>query len=313
MDSNVVTIAMGHSPGIGDAILAAPAVAALRDKLHAEGKRLHFRIPSEHLAIVRMLGCADKYDLHRGARNGELAIDYLYRDGHKQDWGNPHVHRTDVIARYLGVESEELRPAMAAVPPQITEDVRSRFTDVFGVDPTSCVGIAFESANPHRALPKSYIKQLCDAILGMGLTPVLLGKTALGVQRVGTIDLTGKTELTFALAIIEQLGAIVTTDSATLHLAGVVGTPMVACFTLFDPASRLKYYAGPKEAVTASGIVAEEEFPAGPFPKAAAGQWAETIKPSDIIAALRRLIGVEQPAEPLVLVPQDGMQIRGER
>ena len=176
--------------------------------------------------------------------------------------------------------------------------------DAFGVDPTACVGVCLESANPHRALPKSYGRILVDGIKGMGLTPVLLGKTALQIENVGAVDLTGTTDLVYLIGLIEQLAAVVTTDCAVMHFTGMLGTPMVGCFTVYDPATRLRYYAGTAKIVTATGPVGDEEFPAGPDTKAEPGAWAATIKPEQILSALRELVGAEDSA-PKIILPGD--------
>jgi glycosyltransferase involved in cell wall biosynthesis len=302
VDPTTLTVVMEGTTSLSDIVCAAPAVDALRRQADAKSCDLHLRVAPAHLPLVKILGCADAYETRPNPGGGELSIDALYKDGPRNGWGDPAQHRTEVIARHLDVEPDELNPAIAQIPPTVADAVRSRFMDAFGIDPTLCVGISLESVSPHRALPKLYAKILAEGVKGMGLTPVLLGRTALNVTNVGVIDLTGKTDLIYLVGLIEQLSAIVTTDSAILHFAGMVGTPMVACFTIRAPETQLRYYAQPAKSITAIGPVDGEEFPAGPNTKAAPGAWAATIKPEQILAALRELVGAEGSG-PKILVP----------
>jgi glycosyltransferase involved in cell wall biosynthesis len=289
---DTLTVVMEQTPSLSAVIQATTAISALRQERAEDGKRTHFRILPEHLPIVGMLSCADAYET-RSHGGEELILDASFAD---------HAPRS-LVERYaqrLGVSPDNLAPTIAEIAPAVQEDVRSRFISAFDIDPTLCVGVGLESADPHRALPKAYAQMLAAGIKGMGLTPVLLGRTALNIQSVGTIDLTGKTDLTYLIGLIEQLSAIVTTDSAMLHFAGMVGTPMVACFTINEPASRLRYYASTVESLTATGPIDGERFPAGPGTKAAPGAWAATITPEAILAALRRLVGAEDTGPKLI-------------
>ena len=291
-----VTVAMDASAGLGDLILAAPALVALAKKHRAEGRRTHLRVSPTHLSVARFMGCADAYEIRGTAPCMELLL--------RVEEGDPTTHRTDLIAKYLGLDVEDLKPLRVTLPTigaasdpcdgeGWQKKIRAQFLDTFGIDPAECVGIACESSDPHRALPMGYIHQLEAGVRSMGRTPVVLGRTALSIQRLGTIDMTGKTSITYMIGLIDQLAAVISTDSAPLHIAGMLGTPLVGCFTLFDPDTRLRYYAGDIETVTAAPIVGGEDFPAGHGTKLAAGAWAATITPDEIMQALRRLLKVE--------------------
>jgi hypothetical protein len=301
MLENPLTVIMEHSPGLGDLVLAAPAIAALRQRIE---RPIHLQVPASHIALARMLGCADRITTGSPRKGEEIRIDDLYRDGHKAGWGDPRGSRTEVIAHHLGVPVEDLAPNIVMLDPAIQDQVRSRFIEVFNVDPVSCVGVCLESANPHRALPKSYFKPLCDGIRALGLTPVLLGRTAIEMRETRVVNLTSQTDLAYLVGLISLLGAMITVDSAVLHFAAMVGTPMVPCYTTNDPAAWLRYYAVQAVPVPAIGPIGDEEFPAGPMTKAAPGAWAETITPERILAALRQLLDVED-AGPKVLRPEE--------
>lgn len=302
---NATTIVLEHGPGLGDLAMMAPAFMAFQKKLNDEGRRLHVRCPHSHLAVMKLLGVADGVETRRTGDTEEVRIHDLWHPHHRDGWGDPNGHRADVVAQKLGVGDVELQPVFAAIPPEAQEATRSRFIDAFGVDPTSCVGIALESSNPQRTLPATWLQTFVDGIKGLGLTPVLLGQNALHYRKLGVADLTGQTDLPFLIGILEQLGAVICADSSTMHFAGMVGTPIVPVFTLFSPESRLKYYTSPYQAVCATSI-GEEQFPTGIKTKVKPGQWQGTISPQDVLDALRTLLGVG--SEVKIIKPGDARE-----
>jgi ADP-heptose:LPS heptosyltransferase/glycosyltransferase involved in cell wall biosynthesis len=295
---------MQHGPGLGDLVMAGPALRAL--KRQEPGRTIRLGIPRSHLEMAKLYQLADEYDVQDiGEANRYVAIHDLYHPKHQGDWGNPRVHRSEVIAQHLGVDITELEPFAVTLDTELLAQVRARFMEAFGIDPAGCVVIALESANPHRALPVQYIHHLAAQVQRMGATPVVTGRNALGIRTHGVVDLTGQTDMPYLASLLALVGAVVTTDSATLHLAGAVGTPTVGCFTLFAPEARLGYYEAPWVAVVPphGTKVAGEEFPTGPKPKAQPGEWAAQLKPDTIAQALAKLMNVE-PEEPRLVVPE---------
>ena len=289
---NATTIVLEHGPGLGDLTMMAPAFAALKRKLNHEGHRLHLRVPHSHLTVAKLLSVADAIETKRTGETEEIHLHDLWHPVHKENWGEPHTHRADVVARRLGVGDVELAPIFATVPSEGQEATRSQFLSSFGTEPSSCVGISLESGNPQRALPSGWMQTLIDGVQAMDLTPVLLGQQALNCRLVGVADLTGQTDIQFLIGIIDQMGALICSDSSIMHFGGMVGTPLVPIFTLFAPESRLKYYTSPAEPVCASDV-GEEAFPIGPVTAAPPGAWAATISPDTILASLRKLLGVD--------------------
>lgn len=83
-----------------------------------------------------------------------------------------------------------------------------------------------------------------EKIVWMGLRPV-----PQGALDGGMVDLTGRTDLAQAAAVLQRARVLVCNDSGLMHLAEAVGTPVVA---LFGPTSR---EAGFAPALPASRIV----------------------------------------------------------
>jgi ADP-heptose:LPS heptosyltransferase/glycosyltransferase involved in cell wall biosynthesis len=294
-------VKMLHGPGVGDMVMAGPALRAL--KKQDPERTIRLAIPRTHLELAKLYQLADEYDVQDVNEADErVCIHDLYYPEHQGDWGNPDVHRSAVIAQHVGVDPDELEPFAVTVDPEMLKQVRGQFLETFDVDPSSGVVIALESGNAHRALPIGYIQQLASQVKRMGGTPIITGLQQRGIRTHGVIDMTGQTSLPFMAALVALAGAVVTVDSATLHMAAAVGTPVVGVFTLFQPAARLSYYEAPWVGVIPpeGTELGGQRFPAGPFPKANPGEWAQTIDVKTIVEALAKLLGVEQAKPTLV-------------
>lgn len=298
-------VRMLHDPGFGDLMMAAPALRALRKR-----GTVALEVQRSHLDIAALLSLADYYTTPDGDQplladsHSVKDLSRLYYPQRDASWTSTTVPRFEVIAKVLGVSPEELEPFGADLPAKMLQDAEQAFVDRFGVPPRSCVGLAFQSGSPHRALPNGLYRALHPKLKELGLIPVVLGSRAMGIETMGVIDLTGKTDTTALLGIIAHLGAVVSADTSILHFAGALGTPTVGCYTLFSPETRW-CYAADHEAVVPERPVGSETFPAGVYTKAPEGEWASQITASRVAAALRELLGVEQPAAPVLTLPED--------
>lgn len=294
-ETRVVTM---HQPqSIADLIQLAPVLRALRER----GHRVHLRVPYTHLDVARLLDSADALETRAtGKDQVEIPMDQLFLPRPTEAWLDPRRSRTEVMAEAAGITDKELKPYAIQVPESIRQSVRAKFLDAFGVDPTVCVGLSLQDPHPHRALPDQYLPQLCEGIKALGLTPVLLGGRALNVKKLGVIDLTGHADASYEFALCEQLGAVVAADNDALHYAAAFGTPVVGCFNIVTPETRLRWYAGACQVLTAEldakgkpSPIGGETYPAGYATQAPAHAWGTRIKPGQILAALRTLLGVE--------------------
>lgn len=86
--------------------------------------------------------------------------------------------------------------------------------------------------------PKEYFSELISLVSARGLRPVLIGgaeDAALDADLAraagpAALDLTGKLSIMESAAVLARSAALVTNDSAPLHLAEAVGTPVIAFF-----------------------------------------------------------------------------------
>lgn len=300
-DSVDVLVAMEANPGLGDMLMAGPALRALR-----EHGKVRLRIPRSHLDVARLFGLADQYET--SATDGAIAarvhcLTELYHPKHTGTWGDPNRSRVETIAEHLGVETTALEPFVATLPQGLEEGVTARFLEQFGLDLAMCVVLVFESSNPHRALPKAYLQQTFGRLKRLDLVPVVVGSKPLGIRLHGVVDMTGQTDLATLVGLIAGAGAAICTDSSTLHFAAALGTPLVGCFPLMVPYSCLRYYSGPCVTLTPDPKEVDgEAWPPGPFPKAAPGEWTKSFTAERMVNALERLLG-KDASEPRIIRP----------
>lgn len=287
-------------PGLGDLLMATPALRVLQ-----QDGPVALEVDRSQLDVAALLGLADKFTTPQGDKpKAERVIDLteLYQPKRSSDWVSTEIPRFEVIARFAGVDPARIEPVGASLPERMVADAESGFADTFGVSPANCIGLAFQTGDPRRSLPKALYRALHPKLKSLGMTPVVLGREPMGIRHVGVIDLTGQTEDVQLLALIANLGAVVAADSGILHLAGILGVPTVGCYTLFSPESRWIYRAD-HEAVAPSRPVGNENFPAGVFSKAGESEWSGQITATEIDLALRRLFDLPAPEMPEMILP----------
>ncbi|MBI4227368.1 MAG: glycosyltransferase family 9 protein [Candidatus Omnitrophica bacterium] len=100
------------------------------------------------------------------------------------------------------------------------------------------------------------------------------------------VNLTGRTTLRQLAALFRRASLVLTNDSACLHLAGAVRTPVVAVFGPTDP---VKYGPrGPRDAVVRLGQVCSPcEQALSPY----GHECLQTLPARDVLAAVRTVLG----------------------
>lgn len=289
-------VGLRSNPGLGDVVLMAPALRKFKADAASRGETVTLALPGGpvYLMVAQWLELADFYQSQPTIKFDQLGkatldVSSLWDPKHRRGWSDPAKHRTDVVAEFLdvdGVEPLQLRPDVEQV-----KQANAAFYERFGVHPSSCVVIAGQSGIAHRSIPDGFVKQLVERILSRGLTPIVVGTKPVDLQRVGAVNLTGQTDIPTLIMLLGTVGAVISTDSAPLHLAAIQGTPTVACFPTFPAASRLGYYQAQVE-VLEPGVdqLGDEAWPPGKLPTSPPGTWAALITPDRIMGALDRLL-----------------------
>jgi heptosyltransferase-2 len=146
------------------------------------------------------------------------------------------TERYAALARELGVAVVD-EPEELALPAGAAEDAQ-RSLEGAGWTGRPLVAFAPGARWPTKTWPEEHYAALIGAIAGRGYQPLLVGgaddvDTNARVARlsgVAPLDLTGALSIIGSAAVLRRCKALVTNDSAPLHLAEAVGTPVVAFF-----------------------------------------------------------------------------------
>ncbi len=137
------------------------------------------------------------------------------------------------IARRLGIETGdrfEGRPLGARA-----REGAARALGRPGAGKASLVAFAPGARWPTKRWPGESFAGLMTELQRRGIGTVIVGgaedagtNAAVARQSPGALDLTGRLSIAESAAVLERCAALVTNDSAPLHLAEAVGTPVVA-------------------------------------------------------------------------------------
>lgn len=203
------------------------------------------------------------------------------------------LRRWNVTQRYaLAVESEA--PARSALLPRIyltdaEVSAGARFaSQVPGQGPL--VALHPYATHPDKAwIPDSWTK-LAAALRERGVRCCVIGQGTPSSLGPDMVDFTGKTSLRESCALLAAADVLVTGDSGPMHLAGAVGTPVVA---LFGPTTREWGFfpEGPHD------VVLEPDMPCRPCSLHGSRRCRETegcmarLSPETVVAAVMGVLG----------------------
>jgi ADP-heptose:LPS heptosyltransferase len=102
------------------------------------------------------------------------------------------------------------------------------------------VGVGLSACDKKRAWSVGKLTELCQKLLDAGLHPVTIDPTC---TIPGFEGLIGK-RIRELIPLIEQMDVCVSVDSGLIHMAGVVGTPIVGIFGPTDYKMRMGPYLG---------------------------------------------------------------------
>ncbi len=299
-------ISLRAGPGLGDLLMMVPALQAFMDAHPEETVTLAVPRNDNHVELAMLFSpCTniqmeDRVPLEKLGKN-VVELSKLWKPLHTGGWSDPTVHRTDAVAAALGVEVTKAVKIQEAE--KHTKATQAHFVQRYGVHPTNCVAICAESHATGRNLPEAYVLTVAERIINLGLTPVLVGGKRAACARVGILNITGQTDLGGLIGIMGSMGAVISVDSAPLHIAAIQGTPVVALMPLFSAETRLTYYPGDIEVVRPEADELNgETYPAG---KDGSDAWVSELSPRLIMAALQRLIGAEADDAPKVITAAD--------
>lgn len=153
-------------------------------------------------------------------------------------------HEVDYNLELLNTIGIEVNPSVARFPLEIKNDdfADERLTGL-GISDNNFIAIHPWSSNPEKELKRDKFRQLSARLSReIDCRIVLIGGQEEAMRSGGfceglpIIDLSGKTTLLELSGLLKRSKLLVTVDSGPMHLAAVLGTPVVAIFRKNPPA-----------------------------------------------------------------------------
>lgn len=249
---------------LGDAMMALPAIRDVRR--HFSGERVSIAARPSIAAVFRAVPGIDQVIVlkpgHESAQiRGDVGILLpnsfrsawiLKKAGVKERWGYRSDFRRPLLTRsvrkpkrrvsfpeyysnlvrQLGVETGPLTSRLKV--PNATSAAALALLRERGWQPgRPLVGIAPGAAFGHakRWSPKRY-SDLASSLIDSGAACVIVGRSEDrdAARDIKGIDLIGQTDLMMLMGVVSHCSAVVSNDSGAMHLAGVLGVPVVGIF-----------------------------------------------------------------------------------
>jgi ADP-heptose:LPS heptosyltransferase len=290
--------------GLGDMVMAGPALRALAES--RPGKRMILALPPTglHRTIAEWMKVGDAVQTQPGIPIETLGPEVLDPSHlwHPLDKADPEwmgrANRTDCFLKAFGLEDTRV-DAYFPCPTALVKAANEQMGARFGVKTADCIVLALESAQRNRTLPANYVVALAGKIRAAGYFPVLIGRNHIDTEKVGFINLTGKTDLMATFGLIGACAATVAVDSFPLHVAAAMQRPTVALMSLHEPRTRLAHYRGPMQVlIPEAKKLAGEEWPPGEY---GSPMWIDSFRPDRIARALGVLLDKPGLFEPTVV------------
>jgi len=168
---------------------------------------------------------------------------FLYNKKAKYDSCIHEIERNLSLARAIGIESFHKQPQV--FPRERDKAVVDRLLEKTGFQtPHPCVALAPGSIWATKRWPMAYYKKLAQLLVRNGSHVFLIGGNAdcpLG-RKIATgsenkiINMAGELSLLQSAELLTRCKVLVSNDSAPMHLAAAVGTPVIAIFGPTVPA-----------------------------------------------------------------------------
>lgn len=190
-------------------------------------------------------------------------------------------HEVDYNLELLNTIGIKVNPSAARFPLETkNQDFADERLNELGISDNNFIAIHPYSSNPEKELKQDKFRQLCAGLLGeIPYKIALIGgqeeamSSGAFCEGLPVIDLTGKTTLLELAGLLKRSRLLVTVDSGPMHLAGVLGTPVVAIFRKNPPAVS----AGRWGPVGAQHIIIENDS-------------IENVKVDEVLNAIRKAL-----------------------
>ena len=228
--------------GLGDVVLTIPPLIALK---RWYGNAYIIYVTSDvfvpiftRLNLVDLVIDLDTY------KKGKISFDVIADLDGKVDHlpVSQKAHRADLLAMAMGIslslDDKKYRIKANSVDITWIKD----YLKSNGYRGGHIVGIQFDACSDIRTWPSDYIRRLVDNLRNKGITTIILGRDPIDIDGLGSINLCGKLSIERLFATVSLCNAVVGSDSGILHVAGILGIPIVGIFGSIEPLFRVRYY-----------------------------------------------------------------------
>ncbi|GBR71326.1 glycosyltransferase family 9 protein [Gluconobacter kanchanaburiensis] len=199
-----------------------PGVWRLSRKLRGYDRIFDLQTSGRSKTYFRLAGCPENWS--------------GISDGCCHPHGNPSRNDMHTLARL----DDQLHAAgVTPLPRDVPHWLAGRGPEIASPYAVIVPGAAFH--RPQKRWPAPRFAEVASALVGLGLTPVIVGtqaETPLAREIVATCpaarDLTGQTTLVELAGVLDRARIVIGNDTGPMHLAAAMDTP---CLTLFGPDS----------------------------------------------------------------------------
>lgn len=272
---------------IGDILLTAPAVAAMRAALHGPFE-IHFltkspnrplltgfselvdvihtidRSTAEVLPALRTIGFDHVIDLHNNLRSRRVkrgldGIAFTVDKHNLAKWLLVRGWRPKPVPHIVERYVDTFRDAFGATSPTVWPEVFPGAALPAGAPPTDrpWVALALGATHTGKQIPADTFRAVIQALLPHGLQLVLIGgptESQLGedlaaIAPTRIANFAGQTDFAGSAALLRASASTITGDTGMMHLSAAVGTPVVAVWGCTRPALGMSAWNAPKGSV----------------------------------------------------------------
>jgi len=286
-----------HGGFLGQATEALKAAWRLRRERYDVGLTFH-RDPRFAL-ILLLAGCRRRIGFRRGRRRPWALTEAVAVEGIRH-----HIFHYCDLVRPLGLGCLDFRmefPVAAAAEAAAAEKflVPARLKEYVVIAPGGAANVKEEMAS--RRWPASHFSRLAGRLLEEGHAVVLLGAggdadiaAAIAAGKPALVDLTGRTTLTEAAALLKRSRLVVCNDAGLMHLASAVGARVLALFGPTHPEEKRPLAEGSVALWKGEGMSCSPCYRDGVFPACAHVDCLARITPEEVFHLADRMLREEK-------------------
>jgi len=166
-----------------------------------------------------------------------------------------YCNRTDALFEFVGIDLEKAKKPQLV----LSEDELPFGKKIISKDRPN-VAIAPVAVYNSRSYTKLNLERLIELLNEGGYQPILIHDRIIRIKG-DAVNLTGKTNIRELMSVISAADVVITVDTAALHIAGALDTPVVLLASTKPPRWLLKYYQGTSVMPDIDCFPCLEEYP----------------------------------------------------